>query len=256
MSTLDQRDELSGDGGRGGHHARGRRSALLVGVIGAAVVLTALIVVASHLESRSHLQRNAGAEVVTPNLAIRNAEVVPDAPDAQGRETVKYEIAWTGTSFPGTHRCTWEALGADGAVVGSYSTEVMSLQPLATGEHEIAVSAPALSARGSCEAKRLDSDKNEYTFSNVSIKPDGLTESTATYDVTFDWQWTGTERSGAVSCFVRFVDAQGNVLADHPVNITLSSTSGSMTFTVSEPALKEAGVPSAASLVDCAPFGS
>jgi hypothetical protein len=184
--------------------------------------LTVLLVVGLFAISRSQpAQPGANAATPAPDSALELRDVRINGEPKKGTQEIEYDVAWTTESFPGTHSCTWSAIDADGTVVGTYTTEVTSLRPLAADlSTSVDVSAVGVSAEGSCDPRRLDvGDPYAYEFRVQNVKM--IEESLAA--VTLSSSWLGSGWPGTVSCFVLLLDDQGGTLSSTPTSFSIAS---------------------------------
>lgn len=242
-----------------------RFSGLIAGLItGLAVVAGLAWVLASRGQGGQAEQRHVTAASVPgqQGLDIRNVAVARTNPSGNLVE-IRYDIVWSSEQFPGTRTCTWELLGPDGSVVGSDSTEVVSLRPLVTGAtREVPATDPAVSARGSCSGSRLDDDASPtyaYEISNVSVGKRIADGSGWRLEVDFTAKWAGSAAPGIVTCQAHAFDPLGKVVDTQSFNLSLSSTEPvEMTLVMTS---DQSGGPTSAlapvraTIDSCAPFG-
>jgi hypothetical protein len=178
--------------------------------------------VARDVAPRESARANGG---MGAGLVIHNVAVESDEPDASGRQLVGFDISWTGPTFPGVYRCTWRAMGPDGAVVGTYTDVVVGLRTTAHLTLPIQVTSKAVDADASCQDQRLDTDTGEaysYAFSNVRAVPIDA----HAVDVFFDARWLGAAHPGPVTCTLGLFDEVGSQVASQQVTIMIATGTG------------------------------
>lgn len=172
---------------------------------------------------------------------------------ASGRQLVGFDISWTGPMFPGVYRCTWRALGSDGAVVGTYTDVVVGLRRTAHLTLPIPVTSKATGADASCQDQRLDTDTGEaysYAFSNIRVVPIDA----RAVDVFFDARWLGTAHPGPVTCTLGLLDEGGSALASQQVTIMIATGTGVDLGSRVWSDTRLPASPTAASIDGCRPF--
>ena len=224
-----------------------RIASLILGLTLTGALVSGLVLIRDRTESRK--PRSGVGAVVGDPLTPNGVRV---SSSSASKANVTFDLNWSGAVFPGVFECTWDALGADGAVVGSYSTEVVSLQPvIADTSIDIDVSAPAVAARADCGSSRLDDGRPyEYSFSDVQA----VSTEKGLASVSFLATWRGGGYPGVVKCSVEVLGLNGEVLTAQNFNIHIApGTSDPTDLRVLAPSLKEV---KDARLSNCQPFKS
>lgn len=188
-------------------------------------------------------------------LEISNVTVHEGKADISSDDGLRYDLSWTGESFPGIHRCTWEMLNTDGKIVNRFEDVVVSLRPrVIDAKLDLDAPSDATQGRGACDSERLDvGDPYEYEFGNVSaeVRQEGLAT------VWFEANWLGKGLPGAVTCEFQVRDEAGTLLASSNVNLVVSSRSASdETIQSVEVPGASAGDPVVGAVESCRPFSA
>jgi hypothetical protein len=190
--------------------ASGKIAPLIVGLCLTAAVITGLLVLASRIDSSSSFEASATEKaVLVSGVELKSSTA--------SRARLGFNIRWPSTSFPGIFRCSWEALGPGGAVVGTYSTEVVSLQPSISDQTiELDTTSVATNARAACGPDRLD-DGRPYAYSFANVTATSPEEGVAM--VTYEAVWQADSYPGVVTCSVEVLGPEDRVLESQVFNI-------------------------------------
>lgn len=140
---------------------------------------------------------------------------------------VSYASRWAGSSYPGMAKCEIVLRGGTGDVVGHVDFEVTSGMPQTPPTDfwpQIEVSAPPLSATGSC-ANSVYPAGSGYAFERPDISrpvdPETGQPDTSKSKLSFPSRWTTTSNPGIRTCdvIVRFEDANRRIYG--PLNVHL-----------------------------------
>lgn len=176
---------------------RKRTGTRVLGLGVTTLLVVGLAIAATRVPSPVHRVVEARPRTkVQPGLEIVDARLRGGSSQRTSAK-VEYTVRWTTSTFPGVFRCTWEALSNEGSIVGSYTTEVISLQPSAQSSQEIPISGSAESAAGACDEERLDTG-GEYRYEINDVKVSEMSGSAV--GVTFTPTWMGTGWPGVVTC--------------------------------------------------------
>jgi hypothetical protein len=240
----------------------GRRgTSLFLGIgLSLALALSLVWVVASRSHGSSPTPRGmrgsvaSGASneisVASGDLTINTKLVSSTLSEADG----VFDVTWSSPSFPGFHKCTWQATGSDGAAVGSYSDVIAALSPTRDLPVSVPTQGRATDLQATC-GPRLDvGQPYAYNFSNLTVTASPSAADQGQVRVSFDVKWAGPSTPGAVSCAISYSDPTGMILDDHDT-FNFYALSGSIRGAehwYSSPAFV-ATMPTSASM-SCSPF--
>ena len=182
--------------------------------LGGLVISTLLVMVVRRENAGSSARPRAHIPIIVEGYEITNPALV-GVPNEDGLQQVEFVLAWKTPRFPGAYLCTFRAEDSSGSDVGSFSDEMVSLAPTRSDARvSIPVSAPPMSASGSCDDQRLDiGGEYAYEFSNLHVAPEpGVPAGIHAVRVSFDSAWLGTGYPGVVSCVRKFYDSQGSLV--------------------------------------------
>lgn len=95
------------------------------------------------------------AQPTGPNYVFSNVKLDASHPDEEGNILIRFEVSWSGDSFPGIHRCTFQTLGSDGGIVSEWVRR-MAFRPSDNVGVDVPPPPGEATAHVGCDPQRLD----------------------------------------------------------------------------------------------------